>query len=76
MSFPAEGRADLLHLLNCAITAFGERLDRHGVEPGFIAVMAYAGGQPVGSAQANRIGGGDRWQRTSQDHLIVQLSET
>ncbi|MFF0386894.1 GNAT family N-acetyltransferase [Streptomyces sp. NPDC004286] len=66
----AEVRADLLHLPNYAITVFGERLDRHGVEPGFIAVLAYADGQPVGYAYANRIGRGDRyWQRTSPEPL-------
>ncbi|MET8723808.1 GNAT family N-acetyltransferase [Streptomyces misionensis] len=62
----AEVRAPLLHLPNYAITAFGERLDRHGVEPGFIAVLAYADGQPIGYAYANTIGHGDRyWQRTT-----------
>ncbi|GLV78004.1 MULTISPECIES: GNAT family N-acetyltransferase [Streptomyces] len=62
----AEVRAPLLHLPNYAITAFGERLDRHGAEPGFIAVLAYADGQPIGYAYANRIEHGDRyWQRTT-----------
>ncbi|QNT94975.1 acetyltransferase [Streptomyces griseofuscus] len=62
----AEVRAPLLHLPNYAITAFGERLDRHGAEPGFIAVLAYADGQPIGYAYANRIEYGDRyWQRTT-----------
>jgi hypothetical protein len=35
----AEVRAPLLHLPNYAVTAFGERLDRHGTEPGFTAVI-------------------------------------
>ncbi|GAA1499823.1 hypothetical protein GCM10009802_54310 [Streptomyces synnematoformans] len=35
-------RAPLFHLPNYAVTAFGERLDRHGSEPGFTAVLAYA----------------------------------
>ncbi|MEU5273161.1 GNAT family N-acetyltransferase [Streptomyces hygroscopicus] len=62
----AEVRAPLLHLPNYAITAFGERLDRHGAEPGFIAVLAYADGQPIGYAYANTIEHGDRyWQRTT-----------
>ncbi len=30
----ADVRAPLLHLPNYAVTAFGERLDRHGTEPG------------------------------------------
>ncbi|MFE2533682.1 GNAT family N-acetyltransferase [Streptomyces sp. NPDC059371] len=61
----AEVRAPLLHLPNYAVTAFGERLDRHSGEPGFIAVLAYADGQPVGYAYGNTIEYGDRyWLRT------------
>jgi GNAT superfamily N-acetyltransferase len=62
----ADVRAELLHLPNYAITAFGERLDRHGAEPGFVAVLAYTNGYPVGYAYANTIEQGDRyWERTS-----------
>lgn len=62
----ADVRAPLLHLPNYAITAFGERLDRHSAEPGFTAVLAYAEGHPVGYAYGNSIKRGDRyWQRTS-----------
>jgi GNAT superfamily N-acetyltransferase len=62
----AEVRAPLLHLPNYAVTAFGERLDRHGCEPGFVAVLAYADDQPIGYAYANVIEYGDRyWQRTT-----------
>ncbi|MFB7337572.1 GNAT family N-acetyltransferase [Streptomyces adustus] len=62
----AEVRAPLLHLPNYAVTAFGERLDRHGGEPGFTAVLAYADDRPVGYAYGNTIEHGDRyWQRTS-----------
>jgi GNAT superfamily N-acetyltransferase len=62
----ADVRAPLLHLPNYAVTAFGERLDRHGTEPGFTAVLAYADGHPVGYAYGNTILHGDRyWQRTS-----------
>jgi len=61
----AEVRAPLLHLPNYAVTAFGERLDRHATEPGFGAVLAYAGGQPIGYVYGNTIEHGDRyWQRT------------
>lgn len=60
----AEVRAPLLHLPNYAVTAFGDRLDRHGTDPGFVAVLAYADGHPVGYAYANTIEHGDRyWQR-------------
>ncbi|MET8454143.1 GNAT family N-acetyltransferase [Streptomyces sp. NPDC005209] len=64
----AEVRAPLLHLPNYAVTAFGERLDRHGAEPGFAVVLAYADGHPVGYAYGNRIEHGDRyWQRTAPE---------
>lgn len=62
----ADVRAPLLHLPNYAVATFGERLDRHGAEPGFVVVLAYADGQPVGYAYGNTIERGDRyWQRTS-----------
>ncbi|AWW35684.1 GNAT family N-acetyltransferase [Streptomyces cadmiisoli] len=64
----ADVRTPLLHLPNYAITAFGERLDRHGAEPGFVVVLAYADGHPVGYAYGNRIEHGDRyWQRTAPE---------
>ncbi|MFD5370721.1 GNAT family N-acetyltransferase [Streptomyces sp. NPDC127103] len=60
----AEVRAPLLHLANYAVSSFGERLDRHGAEDGFQAVLAYEDGRPVGYAYGNRIEDGDRyWQR-------------
>ncbi|MFB7645754.1 GNAT family N-acetyltransferase [Streptomyces sp. NPDC056084] len=62
----AEVRAPLLHLANYSISSFGERLDRHGSEPGFQAVLAYEGERPVGYAYGNKIEDGDRyWQRAS-----------
>ncbi|MEU3401802.1 GNAT family N-acetyltransferase [Streptomyces filamentosus] len=61
----AEVRAPLLHLANYAVSAFGERLDRHGAEDGFQAVLAYADEEPVGYVYGNQIKDGDRyWQRT------------
>lgn len=48
----AEVRAPLLHLPNYAVTAFGERLDRHSTEPGFAAVLAYADGHPSATPTA------------------------
>lgn len=79
----AEVRAPLLHMPNYAVTAFGERLDRHGAEPGFTLVLAYADEQPVGYAYGNRIEHGDRyWQRTTPEpteeytqHPTVALKE-
>lgn len=62
----AEVRTLSLHLPHYAVTAFGERIDRHATEPGFTAVLAYADNQPVGYAYSNTIEHGDRyWQRTS-----------
>ncbi|WP_237536549.1 GNAT family N-acetyltransferase [Streptomyces sp. SID5785] len=79
----AEVRAPLLHLANYAVSSFGERLDRHGAEPGFQAVLAYAGEHPVGYAYGNRIEDGDRyWQRmdpapseTYTEQPVVALKE-
>ncbi|MDF3141723.1 MULTISPECIES: GNAT family N-acetyltransferase [unclassified Streptomyces] len=71
----ADVRTPLLHLPKDAVTAFGERLDRHGGEPGFTAVLAYADGHPVGYAYGNAIEHGDRyWQRTSPE-LTDKYSE-
>ncbi|WP_353946461.1 GNAT family N-acetyltransferase [Streptomyces sp. HUAS MG91] len=79
----AEVRAPLLHLANYSITAFGERIDRHGAEAGFLAVLAYDDDHPVGYAYGNRIEDGDRyWQRTDPapsekytQHPAVALKE-
>ncbi|MFE5594804.1 GNAT family N-acetyltransferase [Streptomyces sp. NPDC056549] len=59
----AEVRAPLLHLANYAISSFGERLDRHGAEDGFQAVLAYEEDHPVGYVYGNRIRKGDRYWR-------------
>ncbi|MFI1617051.1 GNAT family N-acetyltransferase [Streptomyces lydicus] len=57
----ANVRAELLHLPNYKVSTFTERLDRHGAEPGWAAVVAYAGDEPVGYAYANTVGPGNRW---------------
>ncbi|MFF2194537.1 GNAT family N-acetyltransferase [Streptomyces sp. NPDC058157] len=58
----AKVREPLLHLPNYAVPAFAERLERHGREPGFEAVLAFdGGGQPVGYAYGNTVEAGDRW---------------
>ncbi|MFD5079613.1 GNAT family N-acetyltransferase [Streptomyces sp. NPDC058371] len=55
-------RAELLHLPNYALPAFTERLDRHGSDPGWAAVLAYTpDGQPVGYAYSNIIEADNRW---------------
>ncbi|MFF0966118.1 N-acetyltransferase family protein [Streptomyces sp. NPDC003703] len=71
------------HLPSYAVTPFGERFDRHGTEPGFVAVLAYADEHPVGYAYGNRIEHGDRyWQRTSPapadeytEHPVLAVKE-
>jgi hypothetical protein len=55
----AEVRAPLLHLPNYAVTAFGERLDRHSSEPGVIRSATPTGTRSstatgTGSAPAQR----------------------
>ncbi|MFJ9415872.1 GNAT family N-acetyltransferase [Streptomyces sp. NPDC101227] len=57
----AEVRAELLHLPNYRVDVFAERLDRHGVEPGWEAVIAYADGVAMGYAYANTVEPGNRW---------------
>lgn len=57
----AEVRADRLHLPNYRIEAFSERLDRHGSEHGWTAVVGYDGEVPVGYAYANIVEPGNRW---------------
>lgn len=57
----ASVRAELLHLPNYQVSTFTERLDRHGAEPGWEAVVAYAGDEPVGYAYANTVEPGNRW---------------
>ncbi|MEU3597398.1 GNAT family N-acetyltransferase [Streptomyces sp. NPDC006798] len=64
----ADVRAPLLQLPNYGLAAFGERLDRHGAEPGFTAVLAYSDGKPVGYAYGNTIEPGHRhWLRTTPE---------
>ncbi|WP_369149422.1 GNAT family N-acetyltransferase [Streptomyces sp. R44] len=58
----AKVREPLLHLPNYAVPTFAERLERHGREPGFGAVLAFAPeGRPVGYAYGNTVESGDRW---------------
>ncbi|WP_407286680.1 GNAT family N-acetyltransferase [Streptomyces sp. BP-8] len=59
----ADVRADLLHLPNYAVATFAERLDRHSEEAGWVAILGYDQGEPVGYAYANTIDAEDRWWR-------------
>ncbi|MCX5381077.1 GNAT family N-acetyltransferase [Streptomyces sp. NBC_00091] len=64
----AEVRAPLLHLPNYAVSTFADRLERHGREPGFGAVLAFdADGRPVGYAYGNTVEAGDRWWKRIGD---------
>lgn len=53
--------ADLLCVSRYAVSAFAERLDRHSKEPGWVAVLAYDHGVPIGYAYANTVDSDDRW---------------
>ncbi|MFD0270882.1 GNAT family N-acetyltransferase [Streptomyces sp. NPDC127106] len=79
----AQVRADLLDHPNYRLDTFLERLDRHGIEPGFAAVVAHApDGAAVGYAYGNTVSPGDRWWKrmnspvpgrfTSRDALAVK----
>ncbi|MFE3073495.1 GNAT family N-acetyltransferase [Streptomyces sp. NPDC059247] len=58
----ARVREPLLHLPNYAVATFAERLERHGGEPGFGAVLAFDDeDRPVGYAYGNTVEEGDRW---------------
>ncbi|MEU3045837.1 GNAT family N-acetyltransferase [Streptomyces sp. NPDC006984] len=59
----AQVRADLLDHPNYRLDAFLERLDRHGAEPGWAAVIGHdsASGAAVGYAYGNTVMPGDRW---------------
>lgn len=60
----AEVRADRLHDPHYSVERYGERLARHGSEPGWEAVVGYDGDEPVGYVYGNTIEDGDRyWQR-------------
>ncbi|MFD4374120.1 GNAT family N-acetyltransferase [Streptomyces sp. NPDC058486] len=64
----AEVREPLLHLPNYAVPTFTERLERHGREPGFGAVLAFdAEDRPVGYAYGNTVESGDRWWQRMGD---------
>ncbi|MFF3088792.1 GNAT family N-acetyltransferase [Streptomyces nojiriensis] len=55
-------RASVLDHPNYRQDVFLERLDRHGVEPGFAAVIAHGpDGAAVGYAYGNTVVPGDRW---------------
>lgn len=69
-------RAELLHLQNYAVSAFAERLDRHGSEPGFVTVLAYTEtGEPVGYVYSNVVHAHDRWWKRVTPAPAIQYTE-
>ncbi|GAA2628297.1 GNAT family N-acetyltransferase [Streptomyces axinellae] len=65
----AEVRADRLHQPHYSVERYGERLARHGAEPGWEAVIAFARREPVGYAYANTLQPGDRWWQRMRSPL-------
>ena len=65
----AEVRADRLHQPHYSVERYGERLARHGAEPGWEAVVAFDGTDPVGYAYANTLQPGDRWWQRMRSPL-------
>jgi GNAT superfamily N-acetyltransferase len=59
----AEVRADRLHEPHYSVERYGERLSRHGSEPGWEAVIGFDGNEPVGYAYVNTLTPDDRWWR-------------
>ena len=58
----AEVRAPVLHQPHYSVTRFGERLARHGAEPGWEAVVAWDAGEAAAFIYANALAGpDDRW---------------
>ncbi|AVZ75812.1 GNAT family N-acetyltransferase [Streptomyces lunaelactis] len=69
-------RAELLHLPNYAVAAFAERLDRHGSDHGWAAVLAYAdNGEPVGYAYSNVVHSENRWWKRIAPAPAAQYTE-
>jgi len=65
----ADVRTPLLHLPHYSVESFAERLDRHGAEIGFKAVIGFDGDEPVGYAYANTLTADDRWWARMDDPL-------
>ncbi|MGW6865348.1 GNAT family N-acetyltransferase [Streptomyces sp. NPDC054904] len=64
----AKVREPLLHLPNYAVATFVDRLERHGTDPGFEAVIAFDdAGQPIGYAYGNTVESDDRWWKRMDD---------
>nr|QDJ94224.1 N-acetyltransferase [Streptomyces sp.] len=57
-----------------SVERYAERLARHGREPGWEAVLAYAGAQPVGYGYANTLTADDRWWRRADPRPPIQIT--
>ncbi|MFE2036047.1 GNAT family N-acetyltransferase [Streptomyces scopuliridis] len=72
----AEVRADQLHQPHYSVERYGERLARHASEPGWEAVIAYHGQEPVGYAYGNTLQPDDRWWRRMTTALPAGCTDT
>lgn len=59
----AEVRADQLHQPHYSVERYGERLARHGAEPGWETVIGFDEDEPVGYTYVNTLQPDDRWWR-------------
>ncbi|MFE3142003.1 GNAT family N-acetyltransferase [Streptomyces scopuliridis] len=71
----ADVRADQLHQPHYSVERYSERLARHASEPGWEAVIAYQGNEPVGYAYANTLQPDDRWWRRMTTALPVGCTD-
>jgi hypothetical protein len=71
----AEVRADRLHEPHYSVERYGERLARHGSEPGWEAVIGFEGDEALGYAYVNTLTPDDRWWRRMTTSLPEGCAE-
>jgi hypothetical protein len=71
----ADVRAPLLHLPHYSVARFGERLARHGAEPGWEAVVGWDGDEPAAFIYANSLTSDDRWWKRMLRPLPEEVTE-
>lgn len=69
-------RADQLHQPHYSVERYGERLARHGSEPGWEAVIGFEGDSPVGYAYVNTLATDDRWWQRMSPPLAETYTNT
>ncbi|HEY3868400.1 MAG TPA: hypothetical protein VGM10_08615 [Actinocrinis sp.] len=65
----ADVRRDQLHLPWYSLEQYAERLDRHAAQPGWKAVVAYDGDEPVGSVYCTVVQPDDPWWDQMEEPL-------